>query len=361
MKVLVCSASYPTEEGGRAMYYVHSRNLYYRKEDIEVVVINFSTNRSYYLDGIRVLSFSEYKKFPVKADLLICHAPNLRNHFVFLKKYGDLYPKKMLIFHGHEILHLNKYYPMPYAFVKENRLKQIMQFIYDTIKIFIWKRYIIKNESRLRMIFVSNWLRDQFYKEFKIDSHRLSNTYVISNSVGEFFSENNYEEEDIKYDFLTIRNYLDVSKYCIDIVYNLAINNPDYKFCVIGKGDFFKYYECPSNIVFINKELSHEDMRSYMNSSRFALLPTREDTQGLMACEFATYGMRLITSNIDVCQEVFSDCPNAILVSNDNIDLKSVICEFDKMDGKKDEKWNRFMPSNTIYKEIQCIKDFVSL
>ena len=38
-------------------------------------------------------------------------------------------------------------------------------------------------------------------------------------------------------------------------------------------------------------------------------MPTRADAQGVMACEMATFGIPLITSNIDVCKEVFKELP----------------------------------------------------
>lgn len=62
MKVLVCSAAYPTLTGSRAMYYVHSRNLYYLNAGIEVVVLNFSADKNYVIEGIRVITLEEYKK-----------------------------------------------------------------------------------------------------------------------------------------------------------------------------------------------------------------------------------------------------------------------------------------------------------
>ncbi|MDO7204770.1 hypothetical protein Q5M85_12085 [Paraclostridium bifermentans] len=43
----------------------------------------------------------------------------------------------------------------------------------------------------------------------------------------------------------------------------MAINNPEYKFCVVGKGDFFKFNEKPKNIEFIEKHLNHDDYRIF--------------------------------------------------------------------------------------------------
>ena len=67
----------------------------------------------------------------------------------------------------------------------------------------------------------------------------LNRKYIIYNCIGEQFERNNYKVEKQKeYDFITIRNNLDGSKYGIDIVTRIAKNNPQYKFCVVEKEIF---------------------------------------------------------------------------------------------------------------------------
>lgn len=355
MKVLVCSTAYPTLDGGRAMYYVHSRNIYYLKENIDVVVLNFRAEKNYSIDGISVITLDEYKKNPISADLLICHAANIRNHYTFLKKYGDLYKRKVFFVHGHEVLHINKYYPEPYYYIKRSVLKKKLQDLYDDYKIRTWRKYYLQNLDNIKIIFVSNWILNQFCSEFRIKKSEIEKSVaVIPNSVGEFFEHNSYALKEKKYDFLTIRNYLDGSNYCADIVVDIAKKNPQYKFCIIGKGEFFKHYECPKNVTYIEKELTHDEMREYMDSSAYALLPTREDTQGLMACEFATYGMPLITSDIDVCKEVFDSCKNVAFISNKtpNIDIAMRMLQ----SNRNYDKWRKYFADNTIKKEIEFLK-----
>ena len=52
----------------------------------------------------------------------------------------------------------------------------------------------------------------------------------------------------------------------------------------------------------------------------------RADAQGVMACEMATFGIPLITSNIDVCKEVFEGFENVAFIDNndENTDIKSI-------------------------------------
>ena len=44
------------------MYYVHSRNLYYKMEGIDVTELNFSAKEGYTFDGIKVISLKEYEQ-----------------------------------------------------------------------------------------------------------------------------------------------------------------------------------------------------------------------------------------------------------------------------------------------------------
>jgi hypothetical protein len=358
MKALILAAAYPIPNGARPMYFVHSRNLYYQKNGIDVTVINFSAKKSYTFDGIRVISIKEYKTLNEKFDVLILHAANLRNHYVFLKKYGNRFDKKIFVFHGHEVLHINKYYPRSYGYLKsENRVKDFLQNRYDDFKLTVWHKYYSENIDNIRLLFVSKWLMQQFETEVGLCNENLrGHTDVISNSVGEFFEKNEYSPQNIVYDFLTIRSNMDDSKYAVDIVVNMAENHSNYRFCIIGKGDYFKYNKQPSNVEWICSEMSHEDLMGYINQSRYALMPTREDTQGLMACEMATTGMPLITSNIDVCEEVFSDCPRVAFIDNESPDLNDAIEKLKQQ--SSDERWLKYTSRQTIMKEMAFIRDY---
>lgn len=363
IRVLVTTAFYPTPDGKRARYYVHSRNLYYIKNGIEVVVLNFDAKHNYIIDGIKVITLAEYEKSYINQNfnILLCHAANLRNHYKFLKKYDYNFPKIMFFYHGHEILHLKKYYPAKYAYIKKRKLiRDIFQNQYDTFKIHIWKKYIIKNITKLELVFVSNWIYKQFLLETKLpESYICNKKHIINNSVGKIFEENSFDiSYDKIYDFITIRNYLDESTYCADIITNIANNNKQYKFCIIGKGEFFNYYKKPDNMVWINKELPHEEILKLLNKSKCALMPTREDTQGLMACEMATYGMPLITSDISVCKEVFKDFDNVQLINNKNPEIINVYNKLKLV--KSFNKNEKYFAKNTVLLEVKLFENLIS-
>ena len=57
-------------------------------------------------------------------------------------------------------------------------------------------------------------------------------------------------------------------------------------------------------------------MIDLLNKSRCALMPTRTDAQGVMACEMATFGIPLVTTDLPVCHEVFDTFVNVQYIAN---------------------------------------------
>jgi len=355
MKLLVLTAGYPSLDGKHEQMFVHVRNMYYVKKGYDVTVLNFGCNCDYCIDGIKVIALESYKKFQEEYDLCLSHASNVRNHYLFLWKYEKKFKRIIFFFHGHEVLRLNEAYPSPYPYIKKNSvLAYVMQDIYDSFKIYLWKRFYKKLAYKSKFVFVSNWILNNFKNNFKIyDAEFLSRCYVINNSIGEIFEreEYNYKQEK-KYGFITIRSYLDGSKYGVDLVMKLAENNPEEKFLLIGRGRFFDYNKKPDNVTWINETLNHSEMIHYLNDSRCGLLLTREDTQGVMTCELAAFGMPVITSDIEVCHEFFEDMPNVALIDNSD-EFSDIIKIRSELERKCPYVKDRtYFACNTISKEV---------
>lgn len=86
-------------------------------------------------------------------------------------------------------------------------------------------------------------------------------------------------------------------------------------------------------------------------------MPTRRDSQGVMSCELATFGIPVITSDLNVCKEMFATFKNVRMYSNKDfkrIDIKKELEAFDENNSEKNEK---FLFKDTILKEIQIIKN----
>ncbi len=364
MKILVLTTSYPKGEEVEA-FFVHTRNLYYASKGHEVTVLNFNTEENYFKDGIKVISpegFSREEKY----DLTISHAPNLKNHYKFLTENKDYLGKIVFFFHGHEVLKQSKIYPPDYDFVRKNNpVKKIMADGYDSFKLLVWKRYFRSSKDNIHMVFVSQWMKDMFLRFTGMKEEEIRNSSsIIYNSVGKSFEKRGYNPEtEKKYDFVTIRGNIDGSKYCIDLINNMALRNPDLKFKVIGKGKYFDHNIKAENIVYRNQNLTHSDIILELDKSRAALLPTRTDAQGVMACEVLTYGIPLVTSEIPVCKEVFGGLSNVALISNvemagRDIDLKKVLNNLES--NFREEEVSKYLTDNTIEKELQLFKSILS-
>ena len=359
MKVFVLATDYPDNNGHVTLMYIHSRNVYYKAHGIDVTVLNFSAKEQYDIDGIKVLSLSDYMKSSENYQVLVCHAANLRNHYRFLKKYGDRFPKFIFFFHGHEVLKVRETYSTPYPYMKTRGItNSFIQDLYDEYKLSVWRHYYPKVKDKSILIFVSGWMKNKFEHYVKLDTE-MFNHYIIPNNVGKIFEEQSYNPNNPKkFDFITIRSNLDGSKYCVDIVNKLAKENPDYTFCVVGKGAFFEHNEKANNITWVNRGLSHEEIPEFLNSARCALMPTRLDAQGVMMCEMATFGIPVLTSDIDICQEVSGIFKNMMMFNiSDSIDLSDYLTRASEMQYLP--KNHSFFSLETVGKEVELIKDII--
>lgn len=364
MKILVLATDYPRLDGSIASYFIHSRNKLYIKQNIDVTVLSFTSKDNYEIEGIKVITLKTYEKQfdNIEYDIVLSHAPNLKNHYRFLKQYECRFENLIFYFHGHEVLRTSKIYPKPYDYVsKKPVVKKIIGEIYDMFKLKIWKKYFQKIAYKSQFIFVSNWMYEMFIKFVEIDPNLIANQkHIIYNCVGEQFENIKYERSlEKKYDFITIRGNLDGSKYGIDIVTKIAKDNLQYKFCVVGKGNFYENFDKPDNLEWIDKNLDHEEIIEYLNKSKCSLLPTRTDAQGVMACEMATFGIPLITSNIDVCKEVFEGFNNLEYIDNDdeNIDIEPIFKKIENLNIEKKNK--KYFMENTVDKEIKLFRKLV--
>jgi len=346
MKILVLSQDYPSMDKPYAMSYVHSRNIEYQKHRHQVKVINFASNAIYQYDSLEVYPFKE--ELLEWADIIISHAPNLKNHVRALQKIQN--KKIIFFFHGHEVLHQYGDYPAPFSWKRENLSKKLFIKMYDHLKMIILKRFLrkIATKNSVGCVFVSEWMQRQFVKNIQIDPQILGRSKIIPNACNSVFLDLNYEfdSKNTLADSITIRP-LDDSKYAVDLVVQAAINNPEKKFHIYGKGNYFQINEKPQNVTVINQFIQQKDIPELLNKYQFAMMPTRYDAQGVMVCEMATYGIPVITTDFEVCVEMLREFDNVKFVSEDEFstlkcnDMKSL-----------DSKHNKFSPAILIKEEL---------
>ena len=359
MKVLELVEGYPTPQKSLDVF-SHVRSLEYKKQGIDVTVIKFGIHEAYMLDGIRVLPLSSYQGKRNEYDCLICHASNIRHHYAFLKKHADDFPHIIFLFLGHETLNMGEVYPPPYPYARTSAQKMIRKF-YDPFKLSIWHRYLPKIAPKASFVFVSDTYRKLSLHYLKLTSKDLMNhDHVICNGVDDLFFRKAYgASAPRKYDFITIRSRMDESTYAIDFVNFLAKSHPDMKFLLIGYGTYFDHYEKAANLTFLNKVLKHEEVPSWLDQARCGLMPSRHDSQGVMSCEIATYGMPLLVSDIPVCREIFRPFPNAAYLENDrDADLAGILKHLES--GLPYAKTDAYSPANTTGREIGLIREVCS-
>lgn len=361
MNILIISEDYPSDENRYAMSYIHSRNLIY-KDHFSIMVVNFKALKNYTYEGIKVITLQNFIneiKDVISFDILISHAPNIKNHVKFIRKYKSNFNKIVFFIHGHEVLPFNKYYPKSYKY-NNSIIKNGLRFFYDIYKLFTLSKIFgeLSKDKMVKFIFVSSWMRVNFLKNINIDkNYIIDNSKIINNASNNIFIENNYKfrEGDKLADFITIRPF-DNPKYGVDLVVKFAQNNPNKTFHIYGKGDYFKFNKIPKNVTIIDSYIEQKYIPALLDKYKCALMPTRLDSQGVMVCEIATYGMPCITSDLPICLEMLNDFPNVVFISNEDWDSffsDSVLPLKDDMKLIPD----KFHNTHTVNKEIEYIKN----
>jgi len=361
--IYVLVQNYPSESNKYAMSYVHSRSLVYISNHLDFKVVSFSAKNNYSYEGVDILTKKEFEiqiSNEHKDSLLISHAPNIKNHVPLIIKYKNKFKAIIMFFHGHEVLKISKYYPQPYSFNEKKSTIRITKDLYDYGKLKILKNLlkVLNKEKKLHLIFVSKWMKEQAEKNLDLNLNEFNNVKVINNNANIAFYENRfYDNSENKYaDFITIRP-LDDSKYCIDLINSLAYNNPNHSFHIYGKGNYFTHNNKSNNITVYNEFIEQKDIPELLNHYKCAIMPTRLDAQGVMMCEMATYGIPLITTDLDVCKEMLQEFKNVMLVDINTfstLSLKSF-----KGNLYSDCRNEKFSDQNTVYKEIEIITEIL--
>lgn len=318
--MLVLVQEYPKDRNYAGLTFVHPRLLGYKKEGVEPVVISFKEKDHYFYEGILICSEKFFNKnYKIDDfDLINSHAPNIRNHLRFLVKSKIPSEKIVFTFHGQEVLNRFTIYPKPFWYSYKNIIKKYFLFSwFDPIKLFITKAFLFSIFKKSSFIFVSQWMKKMFESSLGVSLEGGNKKWiVIHNPVNDIFYQQKYISP-LNKKIVTLRPW-DDSKYGIDIVLKIAKENPDWEFHLYGKGTFFKFFKPTENIHLHNRFFHTKEIPEILNQYQYALMPTRLDSQGVMACEMAVYGIPLITSSLPICKEMLEEFKNVGFIDNDN-------------------------------------------
>lgn len=350
MRILVLVSGYPSFDNIYNCTWAHTRSIAYLNNGITPIILNFGADAPYEYERVKVYSKYDQKELLQQDfDIVISHSPNIRNHFSFIEELEISKLKKIFLFcHGTESMYINFDYPKPYPFMKKNFYQYWVRNLYDFSKFFVFRNFVKKYKNKLHIVFVSNWMKNIFEKN--VMSISDINFSIINNAISNNFLIKNYSlSSEKKADFITIRKF-DESKYAIDLVVQHAMNNLDKTYHIYGKGDFFMYYDQPKNLKIFNHFIRPEDIPELLDNYTCALMPTRCDAQGVMVCEMATYGIPVISTNIDVNQEILSSYSNVILLDEKEF---SQYMPFDNIPSCSQQKNHRFSNQLTVNQEIK--------
>lgn len=324
MKLLVLVQDYPDESDSQKFGYVHSRNKYYIEAGLDILVLAFNSKKEYIFENVAVTNAKLFtRKHDINSfDAIISHAPNWRNHLRFL--YTHEKSKRIFFFiHGHEALKRSNYYPLPYPKFRSKFfiLKRGVVNLYDNIKLSALENYFTKRliSQQIKLIFVSGWMKNEFLRNIKIKEELIeNNSVIIHNCTAKELLESKYEYLSVdKIKIITIRQF-DNPKYAVDLVLKAAIDNPRLEFHLFGFGNFFNDIIIPNNLKIFNRYFDHQSLPGLLNQYTAAFMPTRLDSQGVMMCEMASYGIPLITSDLSICHEMLKDFSNVFFISNNS-------------------------------------------
>ena len=365
LKILVLSESYPGLKAS-SMAYVHSRNQYYIDQGHYVEVLSFQAEKDYHFEGVSVFTEKHFKKSGKieEFDLVVSHAPNLKNHIRFIANQYWKIKNIVFVIHGHEVLKKLNYYPLPFSRLEKNQYNvgEWTNHFYDLLKVkilgFLCNHFL---RSNFRLVFVSRWMEEQFSKNLNVDVAETSSvSSIIPNSVNFVFEQKQFDPNFPKLaDFITIRSF-DNPKYAVDLIVDAAKQNPQFQFHLYGQGTYFKHYECPPNLKVIEHFFNQKDLPALLNQYRAALMPTRLDSQGVMMCEMATFGMPVVTSNLPICHEMLNGFENVEYVENQNF-LFDAEGFFAKVNSISPEKNKKFFAENTVIKELELFQTLLEL
>lgn len=318
--VLILCQNYPSEHLPHSQAFIHTRLKNYPK-NFNLKVISFSAQEDYTLDGVEVYTERSFlKKFPSKEiELLISHAPNLRNHFRFIIQNFHSFHKILFFFHGYEIIDVDKrVYQQKTHLTFIDQPSSFFRF-YQKAKLPLLRVLFLalKTMKFCRFVFVSKTLVNETNEDLKSGIFKNDlNFDIIHNAISEDYQKLLHTPDKVQHDFICIRPFND-PKYGVDIFIKLAENNPRYSFHLYGKGSLPKVEKLPSNLSVFEKFLLPQELPVVLCRYRAAILPTRWDSQGVLACEAATLGMPVITSDLPVCREILNRFENVVFEPNE--------------------------------------------
>jgi glycosyltransferase involved in cell wall biosynthesis len=359
-KLLVICQNYPSPENPFSQPFIHYRLKEYLSH-FSVSVLSFGSRKDYKYEEVCVFTEKSIREMLNTNcyDLVISHAPNIRNHQRFLTMNIFKFKKILFIFHGYEVIDIHKriynqktHYDFPTKY-------SLLSKFYHRIKLPLTCLFFKFINSLINCCFV--FVSESLHVEAKEDLgchlfYKDINTFIINNPISFDFQNTCYNPTPI-FDYVCVRPFSD-PKYGVDIFIKLAENHPHRSFHLYGSGQLPTLKQVPTNLKIIEHFLKAEELIALLNNYHVAILPTRWDSQGVLACEIAATGMPLFTSDLSVCKEILGNFENVKFYKNEifhSINLDN------EHPGHFKEKQSLFSHANTTHKEIRLVNSLLAI
>ncbi len=215
------------------------------------------------------------------------------------------------------------------------------------------KNYLLNNCDSV--VFVSNFLKKQFFKNLNIKDR--NNAHIIYNSVSKLNKLNSKKEKSIVF-----AGKLNKSKgfnIFIKVIIKILDKFPNWKAYIIGDEKREKYKFNHKNLHVSNWISNKELLKIYNKSSISVVNPMWEEPFGRTALESSSRGCAVITSKVGGLPETFKN--NLVLKNNNEKELFKILnnlITYPKKLSKiqKENFYNQIIDNKTEAKKIDNLK-----
>jgi glycosyltransferase involved in cell wall biosynthesis len=378
---LIITPTYPSSNHLYLSGFVHSRILGYRREGLEPVVLciynSYRYQTAYDFDGVRVLRGN-------LTDLITVlnkhHFGRIGIHF-FDEQYalaidrasGNRDAELLLWCHGPETL----FYDLPavngpyFSTPKPAEGPQLARFR-------TFHKVMASFEQRLnvRWVFVSEWMRQRSRELLGLSFERSE---VIPNTIDTEKFAPVPRSAEVRRRVLMIRRYDDERKYAVDLAVQAIVElsrRPIFEslaFTIVGDGPahdtLFEPIKGFPNVTFIRRFASHDEIATLHRSHGIALFPTRYDSQGVSACEAASSGLAVVSSDCSAIPEFIPRALETLAPDNSALGLADAVERLASDDERATRVTRRLRahivklcaPGVTIGRELELLRRPVAL
>ena len=304
-RYLIVAPGYPDKNNIYINNFVHARVKSYIKRglSVEVFSLNKQDDCEYEFDEVSVHQ-GGYER--LKEYILLREYDTILIHFCFKKIYQTIRhaaPKTPLLIwvHGYEAL---GWYRRLFD-IRLSKLHIFLKGMVLNVRQLLFFRHLIRNARHVHFIFVSEWMK-RIAEQDTLCVGKIDNYSIIPNVVDESMFVYASKREEDRLRILSLRSF-GSRKYANDLTVKaicLLSEKPffsELSFSICGTGRMWNKTVAPlkvfPNVQLKNSFYLHDEIVKLHAEHGVALMPSRQDAQGVSTCEAMCSGLVPVTSN----------------------------------------------------------------